>query len=372
MNRRVEIGVFLAGAAGLALCLFGPWGGSERILSSYLFAYLFWTGLTLGCLAVMMLHQLVGGQWGVVTRPFLRAGARTMPVMAALFLPILVGLSTLYPWAREGAPPMADGARQFMVRPLFILRTAIYLSSWVALAFWIPRWSARLENVEDPRLAHRLRVLCGGGLVVYGVTVFYSAVDWILSLEPGWTSTVYGMIIMAGHGLSALAAVTALWVGFSGRRPGVEAVTPDRLHDLGNLLLAFVMLWAYVSFSQYLVIWFGDLSREIPWYLHRTRAGWDKVALLLIVLHFAVPFVLLLSRRLKRSPKALPLVAGALVAIHSLDVFWRVRPPLDPAGLSLHVPDLLAPLALGGFWVGTFLFHLRRSPLPRAGEPAHA
>jgi hypothetical protein len=152
----------------------------------------------------------------------------------------------------------------------------------------------------------------------------------------------------------------------------VEAVTPERLHDLGNLLLAFVMLWAYVSFSQYLVIWFGDLSREIPWYLYRTRAGWDKVAIALIVLHFAVPFLLLLSRRLKRSSTALPVLAGAIVAIHSLDVFWRVRPPLDPAGLSLHITDIVAPLMLGGFWVGAFLFNLRRSPMPHPREAVHA
>ncbi len=365
MSRRVEIGAFAAGTAGLAVFLVGPWRGAGHF--SYLFAYLFWIGLSLGCLAVMMLHHLVGGQWGVATRPFLRAGARTMPVMGLLFLPILAGLSTLYPWAGPDPPPMPEGAREFLVRPFFIVRTAIYFASWLALAFWIPRWSARLDAVDDPRLAHRLRVLCGWGLVVYGVTVFYSAVDWILSLEPGWTSTVYGMIVMAGHGLSALAAVTALWVAFSRRRPGLE-VTPERLHDLGNLLLAFVMLWAYVSFSQYLVIWFGDLSREIPWYVHRTRGGWDKVAIGLIVLHFAVPFVLLLSRRLKRSRRVLPVLAGALVVVHSLDVFWRVRPPLDPAGLSIHVSDLLAPLVVGAFWVGAFLFHLRRSPM----QAAHA
>lgn len=366
MSRRFEIGAFAIGLAGLAVCLAGPWGGPTRVYSSYLFAYVFWIGLTLGCLAVMMLHQLVGGRWGVVTRPFLRAGARTMPVMILLFVPVLIGLSSLYPWARSDGPPIPDGARQFLHRPGFLLRTSVYFAAWLALAFWVPRWSLRLEAGPDARLAHRLRVLCGWGLVAYGVTVFFSSVDWILSLEPGWTSTGYGMIAMAGHGVSALAAATAL-SGVFFRRP---AAVP--FHDLGNLLLAFVMLWAYVSFSQYLVIWFGDLPRETSWYLHRTSPGWDKVAIGLILFHFALPFLLLLSKRLKQSPTALPVLAAGLVAVHAVDVFWRVRPGFDPGGFSLHVPDLLAPLAVGGVWVGAFLFHLRRSPPVPAPEVSPA
>jgi hypothetical protein len=366
MSRRIELGVFGAGAAALLFCLLGPWAGTTRVYSSYLFAYLFWIGLSLGCLAVMMLHHLVGGQWGVVTRPFLRAGARTMPVMALLFVPILLGLPSLYPWARTDGPPLPDGARQFLARPFFLARSAVYFVAWLALAFWIPRWSMRLEREEDPRLAHRLRVLCGWGLVAYGVTVFFSAVDWILSLEPGWTSTGYGMIVMTGQGLSALAASTALSGAMFRRQP----VGP--LHDLGNLLLAFVMLWAYVSFSQFLVIWFGDLPREIPWYLHRTGPGWGKIGIALIVVHFALPFLLLLSRRVKRNRRALTVVAGGLVAVQALDVFWRVRPTFDPERLAFHATDVVAPLAVGALWVGAFLFHFRRSPGPSIPEEAHA
>jgi len=372
MSRRIEIGAFAIGVGGIAFCLLGPWAAPTRVYSSYLFAYLFWIGLSLGCLAVMMLHQLVGGQWGVVTRPFLRAGARTMPVMVLLFAPIVIGLSSLYPWARIDGPPIPDGARQFLARPWFLLRTGFYFASWGALAFWVPRWSMRLETAADPRLAHRLRVLCGWGLVAYGITVFFSSVDWILSLETGWTSTGYGMIVMAGQCLSALAAATAFSGAIQRRRASAPLLTPDRLHDLGNLLLAFVMLWAYVSFSQYLVIWFGDLPREISWYLHRTGPGWDKIAIALIVVHFALPFLLLLSKRLKRSPAALPVLAGGLVAVQAIDVFWRVRPTFDPGGLALHVPDLLAPAAVGGVWIGAFLFHLRRSPKSPAPEVAHA
>jgi len=366
MSRRLEIGAFAIGLAGLAVCLAGSWGGSTRVYSSYLFAYLFWIGLSLGCLAVMMLHHLVGGAWGVAARPFLRAGARTMPLMLLLFAPIAIGLSSLYPWARIEGPPIPDGARQFLARPWFLVRTAVYFASWLTLAFWVPRWSMRLDSAADPRLAHRLRVLCGWGLVAYGLTVFFSSVDWILSLEPGWTSTGYGMIVMAGQGVSALAAATALSGAFFRRPP------PELLHDLGNLLLAFVMLWAYVSFSQYLVIWFGDLPREISWYVHRTGPGWDKVAIALILVHFALPFLLLLSKRVKRSAKALPALAGGLLAVQALDVFWRVRPTFDPDGFRLHVPDLLAPLAVGGMWIGAFLFHLRRSPPPPLPEVAHA
>ncbi len=363
---------FAVGALGLLLCLVGPGSGTREGYASYLSAYLFWIGLSLGCLAVSMLHHLVGGEWGLVTRRLLQAGVRTLPIMALLFVPLLFGLSTLYPWAASSTPPASEGARAWLTRPFFLVRAAVYFASWIALAFWVPRWSSRLEEAADPRLARRMRLLCAWGLVVYGLTIFFSAVDWILSLEPGWISTVYGMIVMAGQGLSALAFVTALAGALASRPPMAEALTAPRLNDLGNLLLMFVMLWAYVAFSQYLIIWSGDLPRETSWVLNRTRAGWDKVALLLIVFHFAVPFLLLLFRRVKRSRAALALVAGGLVAIHALDVFWRVRPSADPAGLSFHWPDAAAPLALGGFWVGVYLIQLRRHPHRPLPQVQHA
>jgi hypothetical protein len=358
----VEGSAFAVGAAGLLLCAAGPGAGTRGFYASYLAAYLFWLGLSLGCLAVTMLHQLVGGDWGRVTRRLLQAGARTLPLMAVLFLPLLYGLSTLYPWAASAASVPSEGARLYLSRPFFLIRVVVYFASWIALAVWVPRWSSQLETRDDPRLARRLRHLCAGGLVLYALTVFYSAVDWILSLEPGWVSTIYGMIVMAGQGLSALAWVTAVAGAFSRRAPLSKDLTASRLNDLGNLLLTFVMLWAYIAFSQYLVIWSGDLPRETSWVLNRTRPGWDKVALFLIVFHFAVPFVLLLFRRVKRSRAALSVVAGALVAVHALDLFWQVRPASDTGGLSLHWPDVVAPLALGGFWIGAYVFQLRRHP----------
>lgn len=364
---KIGAGAFAVGAAGLLFCLVGPWAGSARFYSSYLFAYLFWIGLSLGCLAVMMLHPLVGGEWGVLTRRLLHAGARTLPIMTLLSLPILLGLSSLYPWAGSDPPAMAESTRTYLNRPFFLARAAFYFATWLTLACLVSRWSARLEATPDPRLSHRLRLLCAWGLVAYGLTVFFSSVDWMMSLEPGWPSTVYGMIVMAGQALSALAGVTAL-AGALGR----TSATPARMHDLGNLLLAFVMLWAYVSFSQYLVIWFGDLPRETPWYLVRSRGGWEGVAVALILLHFAVPFVLLLFRRIKRSPVLLPIIAGGLVAVHALEVFWRVRPPAEPAGFALHGSDLVAPIAVGGFWIGGYAFLLGRRPLPPPGEARHA
>jgi hypothetical protein len=367
---RVQTGAFAVGALGLILCAAGPWSGTRVFFASYLAAYLFWTGLSLGCLAMSMLHQLVGGEWGVVTRPLLRAGIRTLPVMLPLFVPLLLGLSTLYPWA--GAAPDSDVARLYLNRPFFLVRAALYFASWIALAVLVPRWSDRLESGEQPRLAGKLKLLCGWGLVVYALTVFYSAVDWVLSMEPRWISTVYGMIMMAGQGLSALAWVTALAGALSTRSPMAAALTPGRLHDLGNLLLTFVMLWAYVAFSQYLIIWSGDLPRETSWVLRRTGPGWATVAIVLVLFHFAVPFLLLLFRRVKRSRVALPALAAALVAIHGLDVFWRVRPAVDSAGLAIQVPDLLAPLTVGGFWLGTYILHLRRRPPLPMAEVSHA
>lgn len=367
---RISLGAFGLGALGAVACLLGPWAFTRSFYASYLTAYVFWMDLSLGCLAVIMLHHLVGGGWGRITRPFLEAGARTLPLMALLSLPILLGLSTLYPWAGTDPVAMPENARRWLREPFFVARSAVYFVSWIALLFFVLRWSGRLERRPDEALGHRLRLLCAAGLAVYGVTVFFASVDWILSLEPGWPSTIYGMIVMAGQGLSALAAVTALAGAFSRRPPLSDAVTPDRLNDLGNLLLTFVMLWAYVAFSQYLIIWYGDLPRENGWYLRRTAPGWDRVAIALLVFHFALPFLLLLFRRVKRSRVLLPIVAAALVAIHALDDFWRIRPSL--AGPILGWTDLFAPLALGGFWVGAAALHLRRRPPPSLEEVRHA
>ncbi|HVR85354.1 MAG TPA: hypothetical protein VMU54_13645 [Planctomycetota bacterium] len=359
-----------AGGMGLAATFVGGLLDPARALPAYLFAYVFWIGLSLGSMAVLMLHYQVGGSWGYVTRRILEAGMLTLPLMAVLFVPILLGLDKLYPWANLETvlgDPKLRHQQPYLNAGFFIARSAMYFICWIACAFFLARWSTRLDQGGDSALLVRLKRLSGPGLLVYAVTMFFASVDWVMSTEPDWSSTIYGMITLASQSLSAFAMATAVLVWLSSAPPWSVVVTRSRLNDLGNLMLTGVMLWAYVSFSQYLIIWAENLPREISWYLHRTSPGWRWVALGLIAFHFCVPFVLLLFRAIKRDSSWIAAVAWGLLACRLVDDFWRVIPAFRPSGLGFHWSYLSAPLGIGGVWIALFMAVLRRRP----GLPLH-
>jgi hypothetical protein len=332
---------------------------------AYLFSFAFWTGLSLGSMAILMVHYQVGGSWGFVTRRILEAGMLTLPLMAVLFVPILFGLHTLYPWA--GPDPGFARLRPYLNVPFFVARTAGYFAVWMLWAWLLARGSKALDRRGDIASAVWLRRLSGPGLLVYALTMFFASVDWVMSTEPGWSSTVFGMIVLAGQALSAFAMATGVLVLLAESPPFSAVATPSRFNDLGNLILTSVMLWAYVAFSQYLIIWAENLPREITWYVQRTAPGWKGVAFLLLLLHFAVPFVLLLFRAVKRNPAWLGSLAGTLLVLRLVDDYWRVIPSFRPAGFSIHWTDVTTPLGIGGLWVALFAEILRRRPpLPLA------
>jgi hypothetical protein len=359
------------GGASFAASLVAVFRDPGNFFPAYLFAYVFWIGLTLGSMAVLMVHYQVGGSWGFVTRRILEAGMLTLPLMILLFVPILLGLETLFPWARPGNPGLRHQAPYLNVG-FFLIRSAVYFACWGGTAFFLARWSARLDREGDPALAVRLRRLSGGGLVLYALTMFFASVDWVMSIEPRWSSTIYGMIFLASQALSGFAMATAVLVLLSGSAPLGAVATRSRLNDLGNLLLTAVMLWAYVSFSQYLIIWAENLPREISWYLSRSSPGWRTIALGLIVLHFAVPFVLLLFRAVKQNARWIAAVAWGLLALRLVDDFWRIIPAFRPEGLGFHWTYVTAPLGIGGLWVAVFVATLRRRPLLPLQDPEFA
>jgi hypothetical protein len=373
--RRVEIWSLAIGAASLAASFIGAFLDPSDFFPAYLFAYLFWIGLSLGSMAVLMVHFQVGGSWGYVIRRILEAGMLTLPLMALLFVPILFGLGILFPWARPGAAEADPALRHqapYLNVGFFVLRSALYFACWGACAFFLARWSARLDREAGPGLPVKLRRLSGAGLLLYALTMFFASVDWVMSIEPRWSSTMYGMITLASHGLSGFAMATAVLVLLSGSPPLGAVATRSRLGDLGNLLLTTVMLWAYVSFSQYLIIWAENLPREISWYLHRSTPGWKGIALSLIALHFAVPFVLLLFRAVKRNGRWIAAVAWGLLALRLVDDFWRVIPAFRPQGLGIHWTYVSAPLGIGGLWVALFVAILSKRPLLSPGDPEFA
>ena len=360
--------LLLAGALGAVVSLGGALLNFTQFMQSYLMAYMLCLGVTLGSLALGMVHQLSGGAWGVVIRRPIGAAARVLPVMTALFLPIALGMSRLYPWTNTDLVAHDEVLRHkqlYLNTPFFLARAALYFLVWNVLSYFLNAWSLEQDRNPDPRIARRMQQLSAGGLLAYGLTITFAAFDWLMSLEPHWFSTIYGVLIMGGQGLSALAFLIVALVWLSRRPPLDRIVVAAHFHDLGNLLLAFVMLWAYFSFSQYLIIWSGNLPAEITWYTHRLQTGWRWVGTSLILFHFAVPFVLLLSRAVKRDPQMLVKVAIAVLIVRLLDLFWLIAPEFHPAGIAVSWLDVVLPMTLGAIWLGCFIRQLRgRAILP--------
>jgi hypothetical protein len=369
---RLQRRSFIIGGVGLAICAVAGFFNPAQFFRSYLVAFLFWSGIPLGCLAVLMLHHLVGGGWGFLIRRLLEAGTRTLPVVAALVVPLLLGIPQLYIWAHPeavAADPLLLHKRVYLNVPFFVVRTVLYFVVWIVLAHFLNRWSADQDDTGAASLARRLYALSGPGLVVYGLTVTFASLDWAMSLEPDWFSTIYSAVFMVGQVLSALAFVTAMLMFLASSEPLSAVASPRYLNDLGNLLLAFVILWAYMAFSQFLIIWSGNLTDEISWYLHRVRGGWQWVAAGVLAFHFGLPFLLLLSREIKRNVRSLSLLAGALLFMRLLDMVWNVDPAFDPARIRVHWTDWVASLGVGGIWIACFVRQLARRPLVPLHDP---
>ena len=368
---RLQRGMLIAGLAALTTT-FGFYARNpDQFFRSYLLAFVFWIGFPLGSMAILMLNHLTGGDWGLPIRRPLEAATRTFPAILILFIPLLLGLKTLYPWMR---PEVVTGdavlrAKAFYLNPSFFLtRAAIYFVIWFGLSYFLNKWSEEQDRTGDPALAKRLEGLSGPGLIFYGLTVTYASIDWVMSLEPHWYSTIFGMIFMMIGVLCAMAMVIIVASLLARHEPFASMVVPAQFNDLGNLLLTFVMLWAYLSFSQWLIIWSGNLRDEIPWYMTRARGAWEGWGLFLIIFHFSVPFLLLLQRGLKRRVRALSWIAAALLVTDFMVVIWMVVPAFEPNRVHIHPQDLTAMCGIGGIWVAAFVWQLKRRPL----LPLHA
>ncbi len=369
---QVQRRALVVGAAGVVLCGVGVFFNPVQFFRSYLLAYLFWLGIPLGCLAILMLHHLVGGAWGALIRRVLEAGTRTLPLLVFLFVPLLFGVHELYLWARPEVVAndlLLQRKSSYLNIPFFMLRSALYFVVWLAVSYLLNKWSLRQDRTGADPFERRMRLLSGPGLVLYVVTATFAYVDWMMSLEPHWFSTIYGILAIVGQLLATLAfavVVTALLVDAP---PLSDLMSPGHVHDLGNLLLAFVMVWAYMAISQFLIIWSGNLPEEITWYLHRTQGGWEWVGLALILFYFGLPFFLLLSRGIKQHVRRLAWVAGAMLGMHGVDVFWRVVPAFQPSGVAVHWMDVAALMGVGGIWMAVFVWQLRERPLLPVYDP---
>src|SRR3954447_20676819 len=362
----------IAGGVGAVLLFLGLFFDPFQFYHSYLWSYVFCVGLALGSMAWLMLQYLSGGAWGVVIRRPAEAAARTLPLLALMFLPILIGIPNLYEWSHADkvrADEVLQHKHVYLNVPFFIGRAAMYFAGWMLLAWLLNKWSEQ-EDREGGLAPHRkMAAISGPGLIFWGFAVTFMSVDWMLSLNPHWFSTMFGLLIIAGQGLSSMAFLIALMVALAARRPMDAVLTHRHLHDLGKFLLALVMVWAYFSFSQFLIIWSGNLPEEIPWYLARMRGGWGYVAILLVLGHFALPFALLLSRDINRNFKLLRGIAIFILIMRMVDLFWVVAPDYHKGAFHLSWMDFVAPVGLFGLWLAYFFLQLEKQPLMAANDP---
>ena len=370
---RLQRLALIVGLGGLIVFAGGGLLSPEHFFRSYLTAYNFWLAVALGCLVILMIQHLTGGAWGLLIRRVLESGSRTLLPLALFIVPLLLGMKFIYegPWSL--IPAEQEHKREFLSLPFFIGRVAFYFAVWLAITAVLNRWSRQQDEGGPPVSEQRhFRQLSGPGIVLYGLTITFAAIDWVMSLEPNWWSTIYPALFGAGQVLEGMAFAIIAITLLSSYPPFSQVLRPIHLRNLGNLLLAFTMIWAYLSFSQFILIWAENLPEETPWYLNRLRGGWEWVALSLLLFQFAAPFLFLLFRGIKQNPRRLAAVAAVVLAMRYVDLIWWIEASY-PDGLSFYwILDIAAVIGLGGLWVWWFLHELRKRPLLPLHDPYFA
>ena len=360
----------------------------DEFYRGYLLGFMLWLGVALGSMAILMIRHLTGGGWGMVIRRILGAAMRTLPLLAVLFIPMIiaVGQHRIYPWAMPLEAIRDTHIREHLEKHSFIkgaylnfsgfwIRAVIYFAIWNLCSFLLSMWSRQTDRPGGPDNTQKFKAVAGPGLILYAFTISFAAIDWVMSLDPSWISTIFGLIILIGEMLSAICFAVVVERILFNYKPMSEMLKPDFVHDHGKWMLTFVMVWAYFSFSQWLIIWAGNLPAEITFYLKRLNGGWGWIALILPLFHFAVPFAILLSRPFKRDIRRLVWLAIWLLLMRFVDLFWIIEPNFSPA-FKLTAADVVVPIAIGGLWMAYFFRNLGSLPLlpaydPSAGEVMH-
>ena len=375
-QRSLVIGVVFALISG-ALAFLRP----DEFYRAYLLGFMCWLGVALGSMAIVMIRHLTGGGWGTVIRRILGAAMRTLPVLAILFIPIViaVGQHRIYPWAMPLESIQDAHIREHLEKHSFIkasylnfsgffIRAIIYFAIWNVLSFLLSKWSKQTDHAGAPDNSGRFKAVAGPGLILYGFTISFAAIDWVMSLDPSWISTIFGLLILIGEVLSAMCFAVVVERILFNYKPMSEMLTPDFVHDHGKWMLTFIMVWAYFSFAQWLIIWAGNLPAEITFYLKRLSNGWGSIGLFLVLFHFAIPFALLLSRPFKRDIRKLVWLAVWMMLMRYLDLFWIIEPNFSKT-LTVTIADIVVPIAIGGIWLWYFFRNLAALPLLPAYDP---
>jgi hypothetical protein len=361
------------GALLFGLFVFGALVDRAQAFHAYLVGFIFWIGITLGSMALLMLQHLTGGAWGLIIRRVLEAATRTLPLMLILFLPILWRLNLIYAWTNRAemdqVPALREKAAHYLNPSFFTVRAAVYFAIWSLMMWLLNTWSLQHDRTADKRFPKRLQMMSGPGLGLLIVTITFASIDWVMSLDPAWSSTIYGLIFVASWSLTALAFAILVMSWLAKREPMDAVVRTSHFHDWGNLMMALVMLWMYFAFSQYLIIWSANLPEETTWYVARKHDGWGIIALGIVILQFAFPFLTLLSRSAKKSPQKLGMLALLILITRVVDVIWLIEPTFNREHFHISWMDIVAPIAMGGIWIATFTRQLQKRSLVPVNDP---
>ena len=380
---RLEKRALVVGVLGVVLSIVGWLANSDEFYRGYLLAFLLILGLSLGSLGLLMLQHLTGGYWGIVIRRPLEAASRVLWLTPVLFIPIVFGMKTLYSthevdgvertgWLdapKSGEEALSHLQQSYLTHSGFVIRAVVYFAVWIGLMLLFNALSAKQDvNQDDRRLRRRFKFWAGPGIILYVFAMTFAAIDWAMSLSPHWASTIYGFLFVAGQMISSMSMMIIVVVMCSRTEPFEHYINKRHMHDLGKLLFAFNMLWAYFSFSQLLIIWSGNQPEEITFYKSRLNGAWGVVAVMVLLFHFVIPFFALLSRDAKRNKSILPKIAMWMIAMRCLDLYWLTRPEFTSSALPSKW-DIATILALGGIWLWFFAFQLKQRPLMPLGEP---
>jgi hypothetical protein len=388
--KTIQKGALAVGAIGTVVALFVAFTNPTAFFRGYLVSYMDWLGVCLGSMVIVMVRHMTGGGWGTVIRRILGASMRTLPLLILLFIPFAIyGVPRLYPWAmpmdsisnpaiREHLEKHSFILRDYLNYRGFVIRAVIYFAIWFLLQYLLSKFSFEHDHPPYADTSARFKMVSAPGIILYALTLSFAAIDWIMSLDPSWFSTIYGLLFVAGQLVSALSFAIIVERILFNYRPMSVLLRPNFVHDHGKFLLTFIMVWAYFSFSQWLIIWAGNLPEEITWYFRRLHGGWAYVGLFLIVFHFFVPFFLLLSRPFKRDITRLVWLAVWMLFMRYVDLFWHIEPSFSET-FTVTLADIAVPFAMGGIWIAYFCRNLSSQPLVPAYdataqdvlEPAH-
>lgn len=353
-------------------------GNQEQALRSWLLGFVYWAGISIGSLGILILQYLTGGAWGVVIRRIVEAGSRTFWFVAILFIPIILGITKIYPWVTVGNDEILQHRVNYLNPMAFGIRSIIYFALWFVMAYLLNKWSAQQDETTNPTDAasflSKATRFSGPTMVIFALVVTFAAIDWVMTLDKHWYSTIWGLLYLIGWALSTFALVIALLANLMDKEPFNRIIGKKHFHDIGKLMLALVMVWTYFNLSQFLIIYSGNLPEETPWYLHRMQGGWQYVGLLLIVFHFAVPYLLLLSRDIKRNAKWLSSIAVLILVVRLVDMYYHIGPQPFMGqevgnGFNPSWMDFVAPIAVGGLWLWKFFGELKSRPLLPHQDP---